>query len=68
MTALTQREQAVALLSDLLVVHPQGVECQRAVRLAEASGISKRTMERAARQLGLVTKHNGRLPGFWVPR
>jgi len=66
--ALTQRELAVELLGELLALHPEGVERQRAIALARISGISKRTMERAAQDMGVVTRHNGPKPGFWVPK
>jgi len=65
---LTERERAVEFLGDLFALHPEGVERQQAIAHGRTVAISARTLQRAARDLGVITKHNGSRPGFWVPR
>lgn len=64
---LAVREQADALLAEMLAESPTGVLCQEAVARGKLRGISIQSMRRARVRAGLVYKHNGNRPGFWVP-
>ena len=63
-TPLTKREQAHEILRALLADRNR-IEIEEAVEAGRANDVSRRTMERAARDLGLVNIHNGPMPGFW---
>lgn len=65
---LTKRERALGLLGELFDDR-QRIEIAEAVDRAAALGVSRRTLQRAAAELGIRAIHSGNDPGFWeVPK
>lgn len=64
MTLQTQREIAGALLTEALARESR-VSIRAITAAGEERGVSRRTLTRAARDLGLKEIHNGPNPGFW---
>jgi hypothetical protein len=60
----TKREAAAALLSELFANHKR-VAIADAVAAGNARGISRRTLTRACRELGVTAVHNGPYGAFW---
>jgi hypothetical protein len=60
----TKRELATDVLRGLFWQRPR-IAIAEAVAAAEHLGVSRRTVERAARDLGVREVHNGRSGAFW---
>jgi hypothetical protein len=60
----TQLEKAIRLLAELFRGRER-IAIAEATTHGQVHGVSRRTMSRAARQLGVQEVHNGRLPAFW---
>jgi hypothetical protein len=60
----TKREAAAALLAELFANHKR-VAIADAVAAGAARGISRRTLTRACRELGVTAIHNGPYGAFW---
>lgn len=61
---LTQREIAHEVLAALFRTSTR-VAIADAVEAGQARGVSRRTLRRAATELGVKEIHNGPAPGFW---
>jgi ABC-type uncharacterized transport system fused permease/ATPase subunit len=61
---LTKREHARVLLAQLMTGRTR-IAIADAMTAALAEGISRRTMQRAKADLGLVEIHNGPYGAFW---
>ncbi len=64
-TPVTKREAARALLTALFTERPR-VSIAEAMEAAAERAISRRTMSRACRDLGITEVHNGRYGGIWA--
>lgn len=63
MTA-TKREIAGRLLAELFTKRKR-IAIAEAVEAGAAVGVSRRTLQRACRELGVKEVHNGPFPAFW---
>jgi hypothetical protein len=61
---MTKIELGREILLDLLAGERR-ILIRDAIEAGLAAGVSKTTIGRAARELGVRTHYNGRLPGFW---
>lgn len=64
MTTLTKREIAVAILRQEFAQRPR-IAISEIVALAAERGVSRRTLTRACRDVGIHEVHNGPYGGFW---
>lgn len=60
----TQFELAVRLVRQLFATRER-ITIAEAVELGQAHGVSRRTLIRASRSLGVREVHNGPKPAFW---
>jgi N-formylglutamate amidohydrolase len=64
-STMTKREQAQAVLSSLFAGGRNRIPIAEAVQAASEVGVSRRTLTRAARDLGVTEVHNGPYPAYW---
>jgi hypothetical protein len=63
-TTMTKRELAAALLTEVFATRDR-ISIAEVVALGDDRGVSRRTLTRAAQDLGVTEIHNGPFPGFW---
>jgi hypothetical protein len=64
LATMTKRETAAALLAELFNGRER-IPIAEAVEAAEARDVSRRTLTRAAADIGVTEVHNGRHGAFW---